>query len=139
MVVKFNWEQSGMPASLVSRMGLRSESSDFKSVLNDAQNQVMTPVDAESMARELVQSNGREYVEMVRELSTALANAKKELEEANRRYERLTADLAKRGIRYEEGASSPKKIEPSAGETATPESEPADWEDWDRRFRSLLG
>ena len=93
-----------MPASLVSRMGLRSEFSDFKSVLNDAQNQVMTPVDAESMARELVQSNGREYVEMVRELSTALANAKKELEEANRRYERLTADLAKRGIRYEEGA-----------------------------------
>ena len=96
-------------------------------------------VDAESMARELVQFNGREYVEMVRELSTALANAKKELEEANCRYERLTADLAKRGIRYEEGASSPKKIEPSAGETATPESEPADWEDWDRRFRSLLG
>lgn len=120
-------------------MGLRSAFSDFKSVLNDAQNQVMTPVDAESMARELVQSNGREYVEMVRELSTALANTKKELEEANRRYERLTADLTKRGIHYEEGFSSPKETEPSAGEAAAPEAEPAGWEDWDRRFQSLLG
>ena len=128
-----------MPASLVSRMGLRSEFSDFKSVLNDAQNQVMTPVDAESMARELVQSNGREYVEMVRELSTALANAKKELEEANRRYERLTADLAKRGIRYDEGVASAKVIEPPVAEPAAPEAEPADWEDWDRRFQALLG
>ena len=128
-----------MPASLVSRMGLRSEFSDFKSVLNDAQNQVMTPVDAESMARELVQSNGREYVEMVRELSTALANAKKELEEANRRYERLTADLAKRGIRYDEGVASAKVIESPVAEPAAPEAEPADWEDWDRRFQALLG
>ena len=39
-IVKFNWNQSGMPVSLVSRMGRRSAVAEFKSVLNDAQNQV---------------------------------------------------------------------------------------------------
>ena len=37
-IVKFNWNQSGMPVSLVSRMGRRSAVAEFKSVLNDAQN-----------------------------------------------------------------------------------------------------
>ena len=47
-IVKFNWNQSGMPVSLVSRMGRRSTVAEFKSVLNDAQNQVMLSVDAEA-------------------------------------------------------------------------------------------
>ena len=33
-IVKFNWNQSGMPVSLVSRMGRRSAVAEFKSVLN---------------------------------------------------------------------------------------------------------
>jgi 3-methyladenine DNA glycosylase Mpg len=37
-IVKFNWNQSGMPVSLVSRLGRKSTVAEFKSVLNDAQN-----------------------------------------------------------------------------------------------------
>jgi hypothetical protein len=48
-----------MPVSLVSRMGRRSAVAEFKSVLNDAQNQVMVSVDAEAMANDLVESGGR--------------------------------------------------------------------------------
>ena len=96
-IVKFNWNQSGMPVSLVSRMGRRSAVAEFKSVLNDAQNQVMVSVDAEAMANDLVESGGREYVEMVRALSADLANARKELEAANLRYERLVANLRQLG------------------------------------------
>ena len=44
-----NWNQTGMPAAMVSRLG-RREVSEFKSVLNDAQNHVMRPVDVEVMA-----------------------------------------------------------------------------------------
>ena len=88
-----NWNQTGMPAALVSRLGQRREIGEFKSVLNDAQNQVMQPVDVEAMAQALAESGGREFVEMVRNLTAALENAKIELENANRRYERLLPGL----------------------------------------------
>lgn len=137
--MKFNWNQSGMPVAMVSRLGARNEFSEFKSVLNDAQNQVMTPVDAEAMARELVQSNGREYVEMVRELSESLAQTKRDLEEANRRYERLTADLARRGIRIDDTPPARQETELPAKGPDSAEDRLAEWEEWDRKFQSLLG
>ena len=59
-----NWNQTGMPSALVSRLGQRREIAEFKSVLNDARNQILRPVDAESMAQELAESGGREFVEM---------------------------------------------------------------------------
>ena len=135
--MNFNWEQAGMPANLVSRLG-RRELTDFKSVLNDANNHVRSTIDAEAMAQELMESGRGDLVEMVRELTTSLANAERELENANRRYERLTADLASRGISIEEsGGEAPKEA---------PRREPKsilegmdEWEEWDRRFRSLLG
>ena len=139
--MKFNWEQSGMPASLVSRIGLRSKVAEFKSVLNEAQSQVMVPVDAEAMARELVESGSGEYVEMVRALSEDLANARRELECANRRYERLVADLARRGISVDMPDAQPSadvRPEP-VREPASAADELAEWEAWDRRFKSLLG
>ena len=143
--MKIDWEQSGMPVPLVTRLGPRNEFAEFKSVLREARDQVMTPVDAEAMARELVQSGGREYVEMVRELTTALANAKRELEAANRRYERLTAELAGRGVSIDEDPPRQPGAARSDGAAAPdlPEREsasPADeWEAWDRKFQSLLG
>lgn len=132
-----------MPVSLVSRLGLKSEFAEFKSVLNDARNQVMTPVDAEAMAKELVESGGREFVAMVKELTTALANTRQELESANRRYERLTAELARRGISLGDDIPARSEEEPAA-ESPAPKSDPAadseaEWEDWNRRFQSLLG
>lgn len=133
-----------MPTSLVSCLGQRNEFSEFKSVLNDAQNHVMQPVDVEAMARELVESGGREFVEMVRELTTDLANTKQELEDANRRYERLNAELERRGIRVEAevvptvgGSSAAEPGEQRAQESAADAE--AEWEEWDRRFQSLLG
>lgn len=141
-----NWNQTGMPSALVNRLGQKRELSEFKSVLNDARNHVMHPVDAESMAQELMQSGGREFVEMVKELTTALETAKRELEDANRRYERLVADLKRRGV----GLVEERK--PESGDS--PEEQPADspscdlkssedgqavWEEWNRRFRALLG
>ena len=132
-----NWNQTGMPAAMVSRLG-RREVSEFKSVLNDAQNHVMRPVDVEAMAEELAKSGGREFVEMVRELTASLANARTELENANRRYERLTADLAKRGISIgEPDAAAPE--EPAPREPKSILEGMDEWEEWDRRFRSLLG
>ena len=100
--MNFNWDQTGMPATLVDRL-----------------------------------ERGN-LVETVKELTTALANAERELENANQRYERLTADLARRGISVEEpGVETPEK---------TPPREPPsimdgidEWEEWDRKFRSLLG
>ena len=135
--MNFNWDQTGIPANLVSRLG-RRELTNFKSVLNDANNHVRSTIDAEAMAQELMESGRGDLVEMVRELTTALANAEKELENANRRYERLTADLARRGISVgEPGVETPEK---------TPPREPPsimdgidEWEEWDRKFRSLLG
>lgn len=133
-----NWNQTGMPAALVGRLGQRREIGEFKSVLNDAQNQVMQPVDVESMAQALAESGGREFVEMVRNLTAALTNAKAELENANRRYERLVADLARRGISAEEPADE-------ASEGALPREPRSildgmdEWEEWDRRFKALLG
>ena len=126
-----------MPTTLVNRLG-RRELAEFKSVLNDANNHVRSTIDAEAMAQELVESGRGDLVEMVRELTTSLANAERELENANRRYERLTADLARRGISIEEsGGEAPKE---------SPRREPEsilegmdEWEEWDRRFRSLLG
>ena len=134
---KFNWQQTGMPATLVSRLGQRNEFAEFKTVLNDARDHVMQPVDVEAMAHELVESGGREFVEMVRELTTDLANTKKELEDANQRYERLVADLKRRRIRID-SSPMPKprkkpKIEP---QNVIPDKE---WEEWDRKFQSLLG
>ena len=136
--MKFNWNQAGMPATLVSRLG-RHELSEFKSVLNDANNHVRSTVDVESMARELMESGRGDLVEMVRELTTSLANAERELENANRRYERLTADLARRGIGIGESGDE-------ASETTPPPREPPsimdgidEWEEWDRKFRALLG
>ena len=135
--MKFNWNQAGMPANLVSRLG-RRELTDFKSVLNDANNHVRSTIDAETMAQELMESGRGDLVEMVRELTTSLANAERELEDANRRYERLTADLVRRGISIEEsGDEAPKESlrrEPKSILEGMDE-----WEEWDRRFRSLLG
>ena len=132
-----NWNQTGMPAAMVSRLG-RREVSEFKSVLNDAQNHVMRPVDVEAMAEELAKSGGREFVEMVRELTASLTNAQTELENANRRYERLVADLAKRGISIgEPDVAAPE--EPAPREPKSILEGMDEWEEWDRRFRSLLG
>lgn len=141
---KFNWQQTGMPATLVSRLGQRNEFAEFKTVLNDARDQVMHPVDVETMAHELVESGGREFVEMVRELTTDLANTKKELEDANRRYERLVADLKRRRIRIGDTPACRKKAKavPSTfiSDREVIESSPAlqEWEEWDRKFQSLL-
>ena len=135
--MNFNWNQAGMPANLVNRLG-RRELTDFKSVLNDANNHVRSTIDAEAMAQELMESGRGDRVEMVRELTTTLANAERELENANRRYERLTADLARRGIRFEEsGDETPK--EPPRREPKSILEGMDEWEEWDRRFRSLLG
>lgn len=139
-IVKFNWNQSGMPVSLISRMGRRSAVAEFKSVLNDAQNQVMVSVDAEAMANDLVESGGREYVEMVRALSADLANARKELEAANLRYERLVANLRQRGISLD-ADPPPRQETPEAPvqESAPVADERDDWDTWDQRFKALLG
>ena len=139
-IVKFNWNQSGMPVSLVSRMGRRSAVAEFKSVLNDAQNQVMVSVDAEAMANDLVESGGRAYVEMVRALSADLANARKELEAANLRYERLVANLRQRGISLD-ADPPPRQETPEAPvqESAPVADERDDWDTWDQRFKALLG
>lgn len=139
-IVKFNWNQSGMPVSLVSRMGRRSAVAEFKSVLNDAQNQVMVSVDAEAMANDLVESGGREYVEMVRALSADLANARKELEAANLRYERLVANLRQRGISLDaDPPARQEKPEAPVQESAPEADEYDDWDTWDQRFKALLG
>ena len=139
--MKLNWDQTGMPATLVSRLGRRNELAEFKSVLNDANNHVRSTIDAESMAQELMESGRGDIVEMVRELTTSLADAERELENANRRYERLTADLTRRGISIEESGEEKAPKEPPL-----PPREPEsilegmdEWEEWDRRFRSLLG
>lgn len=129
-----------MPASLVCRIGQRNEFAEFKSVLNDAGNHVMNPVDAETMAQELLESGGREIVEMVRELTTALSRAEKELENANRRYERLAADLARRGISIaEDGPGGGAQAGASRRESKSAAEGLAEWEEWNRRFESLLG
>ena len=135
--MRFNWDQAGMPATLVSRLE-RRELSEFKSVLNDASNHVRGAIDAESMAQALVESGRGDLVEMVRELTTALANAERELGNANRRYEQLTADLERRGISIEEsGAEVPE--EPPPREPPSIMDGMDEWEEWDRKFRSLLG
>ena len=135
--MKFNWDQAGMPATLVSRLG-RRELAEFKSVLNDANNHVRSTIDAESMAQELMESGRGDLVEMVRELTTALADAERELANANRRYERLTADLVRRGISIEESDDeAPEKPHPREPESILEGMD--EWEEWDRRFRSLLG
>jgi len=145
---KFNWNQTGMPVSLVKRLGTRNEFAEFKSVLNDAGDRVLRPVDAGKLAQELVETGGRDLVEMVRELTTALKNAENELENANRRYERLVADLARRGIALPEDAPPPP--EPAAREDEAPPDPPRrepksimdsleEWESWNRKFQSLLG
>ena len=126
-----------MPATLVSRLG-RRELAEFKSVLNDANNHVRSTIDAESMAQELMASGRGNLVAMVRELTTALANAEKDLENANRRYERLTADLAHRGIRIEgSDDEAPEKPQPREPESILDGMD--EWEAWDRKFRALLG
>ena len=126
-----------MPTTLVSRLG-RRELADFKSVLNDANNHVRSTIDAEAMAQELVESGRGDLVEMVRELTTALADSERELENANRRYERLTADLARRGISIGESADEAPK-EPPRREPPSIMDGMDEWEEWDRKFRSLLG
>ena len=126
-----------MPATLVNRLG-RRELSEFKSVLNDANNHVRSTVDAELMAQELMESGRGDLVEMVRELTTSLANVERELENANLRYERLTADLARRGISIEEsGEEAPEKPQPREPPSIMDGMD--EWEEWDRKFRSLLG
>ena len=127
-----------MPATLVSRLGRRGLA-EFKSVLNDANNRVRITVNAEAMAQELMDSGRGDIVEMVRELTTALANAEKELEAANRRYERLTADLARRGISIEESSDEAPKAPPAPREPESILDGMDEWEEWDRKFRSLLG
>ena len=137
--MKFNWNQVGMPATLVNGLGRRNEFAEFKSVLNDAGNHVMCAIDAESMAKELMESGRRDLVEMVRELTTALENAEREREDANRRYERLAADLARRGIGISEEPGGGVPVEPSPREPKSILEELDEWESWDRKFRSLLG
>ena len=143
-----NWNQTGMPSSLVCQLGQKRELAEFKSVLGEAQNRIMRPVNVEMMAQELQKSGGREFVEMVKELTTALANARKELEDANQRYERLTSDLKLRGVSIAEDC--PSSFAADGSREATSEVAPsgksksqadglAEWEEWDRRFRSLLG
>ena len=135
-----------MPSALVNRLGQRREMAEFKSVLNDAQNHVMLSVDVEHMAQDLVQSGGKEYVDMVRALTADLSNAKKELDQANRRYEQLVADLKKRGISLTEVISPqeerPTPVNPPGDrpsvEPKSSADEQAEWEEWDRRFRALL-
>ena len=127
-----------MPANLVSRLG-RRELTDFKSVLNDANNHIRSTIDVESMAQELMASGRGELVEMVRELTASLANAERELESANRRYERLTADLARRGISIEESGKKAPEESPPPREPKSILEGMDEWEEWDRRFRSLLG
>ena len=134
-----NWNQTGMPSALVDRLGQRREFSEYKTVLNSAQSHVLHPVDVESMAQELVQSGGRELVEMVRDLTMELEATKKELEEANRRYERLTADLRRRGVSLEENVQPSSPETPSPRQPKSPLDGAAEWEEWDRRFRELLG
>jgi len=136
-----------MPEALVSRLGQRNELAEFKAVLHDAGDRAMRSVDAESMARELLASGSREVVEMVRDLTTALARAERELESANRRYEQLTADLARRGISL---AEAPPTLQETGGTDGgatakrpdhgaeRPEDAAAEWAEWDRRFQSLL-
>ena len=126
-----------MPANLVSRLG-RRELTDFKSVLNDANNHVRSTIDVEAMAQELMESGRGDLVEMVRELTTSLSNAERELENAIRRYERLTADLAHRGIRIKESTDETPKEAPRREPESILEGMD-EWEEWDRRFRSLLG
>ena len=137
-MMKFNWDQAGMPATLVSRLE-RRELSEFKSVLNDANNHVRSTIDAESMAQELMESGRGDLVEMVRELTTALANAERELENANRRHERLSADLARRGIRIDESGAEAPEDSPPRREPESILEGMDEWEEWDRRFKSLLG
>ena len=127
-----------MPATLVSRLE-RRELAEFKSVLNDANNHVRGTVDAESMAQELMESGRGDLVEMVRELTTSLANAERELENANRRYERLAADLARRGISIEEPPGDETSEAPRPREPESILEGMDEWEEWDRRFKSLLG
>jgi len=146
--VKFNWNQQGMPAALVTHLGIRNELAEYKSVLREAQDLVVSTADAEAMAKELVRSGGREYVEMVRDLSCALTCAKKELAAANRRCERLTAELAHRGISVDEDhlahaasacAEPPAVAErPSKAAGASSDGR-SEWEAWNRLFQSLLG
>jgi len=141
-IVKFNWNQTGMPSALVSRLGQRNEFAAAKTVLNDAGSRVMRAVDAEAMARELIGSGCQEVVEMVRDLTASLAQTERELEAANRRYERLTANLARRGIRITEDDQPQRKAKGSKAEQPSQKSEPptdAEWESWDQKFRSLLG
>lgn len=131
-----------MPTTLVDRLGQRNELAEFKSVIRDAQNQVMTPVDVEAMARELVEGDGRAYVDMVRELSSELRNARQELEAANRRYERLIANLTARGI--SESELTLPSVETSSHSVKAQQAEKivdrdAEWEEWNRKFESLLG
>jgi len=146
--LKFNWNQQGMPAALVNHLGPRSELAEYKSVLHDAQDLVVSTADAEAMARELVQSGGREYVEMVRDLSSALSHAKKELATANLRYERLKAELSRRGIAVDEERLARTESEREGSGTAAqhPARESgaaaagrSEWEAWNRLFQSLLG
>lgn len=135
--MKFNWNQTGMPATLISRLG-QHELSEFKSVLNDANNHVRSTIDAEATAQELLESGRRDIVEMVRTLTAALTNAEKELENANRRYERLVADLARRGISID-------VLDEKTPKTLAPREPPSildgidEWEEWNQRFCSLLG
>jgi len=128
-----------MPTSFVGQVRRRSTLSEFKSVLRDAQNQVMSSVDTESMAEALVESDGRNYVEMVRDLSRSLANAEKELEASNRRYERLVADLEKRGIRIDENGLSCDETRGPLSVTTANADVVDEWEEWNLKFQSLLG
>ena len=100
----------------------------------------LVSVDAEAMANDLVESGGREYVEMVRALSADLANARKELEAANLRYERLVANLRQRGISLD-ADPPPRQETPEAPvqESAPVADERDDWDTWDQRFKALLG
>jgi len=141
--MRFNWNQTGMPAALVSRLGQKNELAELKTVLHEAGNHVMRAVDAEAMARELLESGSRDVVEMVRDLTTALAHAENELASVSRRYERLVANLDRRGIDITEETSLHCKPDDKAAEqpsrTAAPSADPsAEWEEWDRRFQSLL-
>ena len=161
-----NWNQIGMPSALVSHMGLKRELAECKSVLNEAQNHVMQPVDVGVMAEKLVESGGREFVTLVRGLTLDLEATKRELENANRRCERMREELTRSGVDVDENGlvknrddsrakkAVKKDIAKETTEVSVVKHEPKDepkkeppsildgqavWEEWDRRFKALLG
>ena len=96
-----NWNQTGMPSAFISRLGQKRELGEFKSVLTDARNHVLQPIDV--------------------------------------------ANLERRGIDVTDDPPPDAEVAHGEPSDALPSEKPksqadglAEWEEWDRRFRSLL-